>query len=196
MADWQVEDHLIAFSHRIKPLKTAVSRLLDAGVHVFRALWPDAEVPRSPRDLAEVLMNAGHRLTEWRFSAGRAGADETLSYILGWYETIDFDVVQTCRVASKFVSEDEWIARRNELANFFTERADLHTFIPNLPFMAAPAAEGEEAEEEGDEDGNEADAADDQDDETEARGDAEAASRAETSASGSGKSAETASPPA
>ena len=195
MADWQVEDHLIAFSHRIRPLKTAVSKLLDAGVHVFRSLWPDTETPRSPNALAEALMNAGMRLTEWHFSAGRAGADEALTYLLGWYETIDFDVVQTCRTASKFVSEDEWVERRKELANFFTERADLHTFIPNLPFMAAPAAEGEEAEEEGEEE-SEADATDDKDEEGEAGGDAETTSRTETPASGSSTNAETEAPPA
>ena len=153
---------------------------------MFRVLWPDAEIPRSPNALAEALLNAGMRLTEWRFSAGRAGADETLTYLLGWYETIDFDVVQTCRTESKFVSEDVWIERRKELANFFTERADLHTFIPNLPFMAAPAADGEEAEEEGEED---------DDDEGDAGGDAETDPRTETTASGSGTNAET-DPPA
>ena len=195
MADWQVEDHLIAFSHRIKPLKIDVSKLLDAGVHVFRSLWPDAETPRSPNALAEALMNAGMRLTEWRFSAGRAGADEALTYLLGWYETIDFDVVQTCRVASKFVSEDEWIKRRKELANFFTEHADLHTFIPNLPFMAAPGAEGEEGEEEGEE-VSEANTAEDKDEEDEAGGDAETTSQTEAPASGSGTNAEREAPPA
>ena len=181
MADWQVEDHLIAFSHRIAPLKTAVSKLLDAGIHVFRSLWPDAEAPRNPNALAEALMDAGVRLTEWRFSAGRAGADEVLTYLLSWYETIDFDVVQTCRIASKFVSEEQWVERRKELANFFTERADLHTFIPNLPFMAA--ADDEEAEEEGEED-----------DEGDVGGDAEAGPRTETTDSGPGVNTETAPP--
>ena len=139
MADWRVEDHLLAFSYRIKPLKTAVAKLVDAGMHVFRALWPKAEMPRSPIVLAEALMNAGVRLTAWRFSAGRAGADKALTYLLSWYETIDFDLVQTCRVASKFVAEDQWIEQRKELANFFTERADLHTFNPNLLFAVEPA---------------------------------------------------------
>ena len=96
MADWQVEDHLIAFSHRISPLKNAVSGLLGAGMHVFRVLWPDAEMPNSPITLAKALMNAGVQLTNWRFSAGRASADEALSYILSWYETIEFNLVQTC----------------------------------------------------------------------------------------------------
>ena len=195
MEDWKVEDHLIAFSHRIKPLKVAFTKLFDAGLHVFVSLWPDAEVPRSPTALAETLMDAGMRLTEWRFSAGRAAADETLSYLLGWYETIDFEVVQTCRTTSKFVSEDEWIERRKELANFFTERADLQKMIPNLPFMVAPAAEGEEGADEGEE-GNEADADDDEDGEAEAGGDAEAGLRTETSGSGSGTCAETATSPA
>ena len=83
MEDWKVEDHLIAFSHRIKPLKAAFTKLFNAGLYVFVSLWPEAEVPRSPIALAEALFDAGRRLTEWRFSAGRAGADETLSYLLG-----------------------------------------------------------------------------------------------------------------
>ena len=183
MEDWKVEDHLIAFSHRIKPLKVAFTKLFDAGLHVFVNLWPEAEIPRSPTALAEALMDAGMRLTEWRFSAGRAGADETLSYLLGWYETIDFDLVQANRVESKFNAEEEWIERRKALANFFTERANLHTFIPNLPFMAAPAADAEEAEEEGV-------------DEEDSEGDAETTAQTEATASGSGGSAETEAPPA
>ena len=181
MEDWKVEDHLIAFSYRIKPLKAAFTKLFDAGLHMFVSLWPEAEVPRSPIALAEALFDAGRRLTEWRFSAGRAGADETLSYLLGWYETIDFEVVQTNRVESKFNAEEEWIQRRKELANFFTESADLHTFIPNLPFMAEPAADAEEAEEVGEAE---------EDDE----GDAETAPQTEATASGSGDGAETAPP--
>ena len=183
MEDWKVEDHLIAFSHRIKPLKAAFTKLFDAGLHVFVSLWPEAEVPRSPIALAEALFDAGRRLTEWRFSAGRAGIDETLSYLLGWYETIDFEVVQSLRMESKFNSEAEWIQRHQELANFFTERADLHTFIPNLPFMAAPAADAEEAKEEGE--------AKDVD-----KDDAETALQTEATTSGSGGGAETEAPPA
>ena len=160
---------------------------------MFTSLWPGAEIPRSPIALADVLENAGMRLTEWRFSAGRAGADETLSYILGWYETIDFDKLQTCRTASKFVSEEEWVERRKKLANFFTERADLHTFIPNLPFMAAPPAEDDEAKEEGEE-ARDAEADDDEDEEAEAAGGAKSAAPTETPASGSGTNTETEAP--
>ena len=199
MDDLKVEDHLIAFSYRIKPLKIAFTKLFDAGLHVFTSLWPGAEIPRSPIALADVLENAGMRLTEWRFSAGRARADETLSYILGWYETIDFDKLQTCRTASKFVSEEEWVERRKKLANFFTERADLHTFIPNLPFMAAPPAEDDKAEEEGEEEGEEAsdaEADDDEDEEAEAAGAAKSAALTETPARGSGTNTETEAPSA
>ena len=87
-------------------MKVAFTKLFDAGLHVFVSLWPDAEIPRSPSALAEALMDAGMRLTEWHFSAGRAGADETLSYLLGWYESIDFELVQSCRVESKFIAEE------------------------------------------------------------------------------------------
>ena len=48
MDDWKVEYHLIAFSHRIKPVKVAFTKLMDAGLHVFRVLWPDAEIPQMP----------------------------------------------------------------------------------------------------------------------------------------------------
>lgn len=119
-----------------------------------------------------------------------------MSYILSWYETIEFDLVQTCRTASKFVSEDQWIEQHKELVNFFTERADLHTFIPNLPFQVAPAAGGEEAEGEADEEEEEGNAADDKDGESEADGDAEATPQTETAASGPGTTADTEAPSA
>ena len=113
---------------------------------VFRALWPDPEMPRSPTALAKALMNGGARLTEWRYSAGRARADEVLTFLLSWYETIDFEVIQTCRTVSKFVSEEEWIRRRQNLENFYTEFANVHTFIHHLPFYASAAAKAEEGE--------------------------------------------------
>ena len=86
---------------------------------------------------------------------------------------------------SKFNSEEEWIQRRQELANFFTERADLHMFIPNLPFMAEPAADAEEAEGKGE---GEADDSDE--------GEAEAAPQTEATGSGSVGGAEAEAPPA
>ena len=70
-----------------------------------------------------------------------------------------------------------------ELANYFTERADLHTFIPNLPFMAEPSADAEEAEEEGE--------AEDEDE-----GEAEVAPQTEATTSGSAGGAEAGAPPA
>ena len=192
MADWQVEDHLIAFSYRIKPLKTVVSKLLDADMHVFWALWPDAETLRSPIALAEALMNGGARLTEWRYSAGRAGADEVLTFLLSWYETIDFDLVQTCRTASKFASEEEWVQRRKNLANYYIEFADVHTFIPDLRFYPRAAAEEEEAEgEEGEDEAGDEDA---EDEGEEGAAETEPARVAETATSGSGRDAESDAP--
>ena len=113
----------------------------------------------------------------------RSAADETLSYLLGWYESIDFELVQTYRSESKFIAEEEWVERRKELANFFTERADVHSFIPNLPFKSEASADAEEAGEEGE--------AEDDDE-----GAAEITSQAEASASGTGGSAETEAPAA
>ena len=78
-----------------------------------------------------------------------------------------------------------------ELANFFTEHADVHTFIPNLPFMAAGPTEDEEAEE-----GSEAEADDAESEEAEAAGDAKTAALTDTPASGSGTNIEAKAPPA
>ena len=197
MADWQVEDHLIAFSFRIKPLKDGMSALLDAGIHVFHSLWPDALLPAGPIPLADALMNAGFRLAEWRYSAGRAAVDEALSHMLSWYEAIDFDVVQTCRTNSKYIAEEEWVQRRKQLANYYTERASVHSFIPGLPFlkgMEPEAEEGAEEEVDGD-DGSEAEASGEMDVDTEAADAAEAASRDAGAPPGSGKDAEADAPP-
>src|SRR4051794_34912196 len=97
MNEWQGGDHLIAFSHRIKPLKTAVCRFMEAGMDVCRILWPGAAVPQRTLSLAVKLHETGVQLTAWRFSAGRAAADEVLSCVLSWYETINLDTIQTCR---------------------------------------------------------------------------------------------------
>src|SRR4051812_25815344 len=146
MNDWQVEDHLIAFSHRIKPLKTAVCRLMEAGMDVCRILWPDAAVPQSPLSLAVKLQETGVQLSAWRFSAGRASADEVLSCILYWYETIDLDTIQTCRTGSNYICKDDWITRRQDMATYFTQRADLHTFNPDLPFPTEEDEGGDKEE--------------------------------------------------
>ena len=117
-----------------------------------------------------------------------------LTFLLSWYESIDFDVIQTCRTTSKFVSDEEWIQKRQTLANFFTEFANVHTFIPDLPMYASAAAEAEEGVE-GEKDDSEAKA-----DEAEAEGEraeagaASTSMAAETPASGSGGGAETETP--
>ncbi|KAM0927089.1 hypothetical protein ACQ4PT_003197 [Festuca glaucescens] len=89
----------------------------------------------------------------------------------------------------KYICKEEWIERRRDMATYFTERADLHTFNPNLPF---PVEEDEEEEE------NEGDdvASAEKDDGAEASVDAEAAPRTETDAPGSGTTAETEAPAA
>ena len=135
-------------------------------------------------------MNGGARLTEWRYSARRAGADEVLTFLLSWYETIDFDIIQTCRTASTFVSEEEWIQRWQNLANFYTEFANVHTFIPDLPFYASAAAEAEEDEGEDEADDDEAEAGGEGAD----AGAASTSTATETPASGSGGDAGTEAP--
>ena len=88
-----MEDHLTALSARIKPLKVLGVDLLNAGIHAFKALWPDVEAPTSLPELVDELMASEDRLNEWRKSSAGVGADEALSFVLSWYEGINLDVL-------------------------------------------------------------------------------------------------------
>ena len=111
---------------------------------MFQALWPGVEVPATPAELAERLLNGHARLCEWHYSAGRVGADEVLSFLLSWYEGIDFDLLQSYRIESKFVSEEPWIQRRKDLAYSFIQFAPVHDFTPGPPIQPPAAEESEE----------------------------------------------------
>ena len=90
--EWTIEDHLIAFASRVSRLKILGVELFTAAIRAFKVLWPEEADPKSPEELAERLMQSETRLSQWRESAARAGADEALMVVLSWYETLDLDL--------------------------------------------------------------------------------------------------------
>ena len=152
---WSIDDHLVALSHRLGPLQMFGIDVFNAAVHAFRVLWPEDKSEMTPKILAERLMGSGLRLDEWRESSARAGADEALSVILSWYETLDFDLFQSLRTNGKFVSEPEWIEKRKQLANSFIEYIDLDKLIDGPSFDQQRDEPAEEADGESGEDDEE-----------------------------------------
>ena len=73
--EWTIEDHLIAFASRVSRLKILGVELFTAAIRAFMVLWPGEADPKSPEELAKRLMESGTRLSQWRESAARAGAD-------------------------------------------------------------------------------------------------------------------------
>ena len=74
-----IDDHLLALSARISPMRTIGIDLLDAAIGAYAALWPSSEQCKSVAGLAACLQGTETRLREWRHSSARAGADEALA---------------------------------------------------------------------------------------------------------------------
>ena len=159
--EWMVEDHLAALAARVKPMKVIGIDLLSAAIRTYRGLWPGKLVPTAIEGLVEALMESEERLGEWRESAGRAGADEVLQFVLSWYEDINLEAVQTLRAGSKWISDPEHIRRRQERAYSLAQYASVHTFHDD-PFPRDEVEE--EDEEEADADIDEAEPSAGQDD--------------------------------
>lgn len=148
--EYDVEDYLMSIWTCVKPLKAFGIDMLNAGIRAFQALWPGEEAPSAIPKLAKRLLEVEDRLSEWRESAARVGADEALSFVLSWYDGINLDVLQSMRVGSPFLSNPELIAKRQEWAYSFIQYADVHTFVEG-PRSDADEEAAEEEEEEMDE---------------------------------------------
>ena len=95
--------------------------VVDAALHAFRALWPDEPRPSTMEGLIRFLDAGEDRLQEWRQSATRAGADEALKVVLSWYEGIKLEVLHGIRTNGKYVTDPEWIKKRQEIAYSFLD---------------------------------------------------------------------------
>ena len=101
--EWEIDDFLVALKARLGPIKRIGCDVLNTTIQLFHILWPKDPAPKTIRALAEKMMEAEDRLTEWRQSAARVGADEALTWVLSWYETIDLATLQGVRDGSKWV---------------------------------------------------------------------------------------------
>ena len=55
----------------------------------FAALWPDEPFPETLEAFSEKIEAVEDRLSDWRESAARVAADETLSWVVSIYESIN-----------------------------------------------------------------------------------------------------------
>ena len=147
-----MEDHLVGLSARIEPLKDIGVHVLKAAIHTFRALWPGEEPPTSATELAEWLSVSDDRLSEWRESATRVGADEAMTFVMSWYEDVKLESLQTVRANGLYVTDPELIKKRQERAYSFVPYGNIHEFRDNPyaeeseddqdPDAAAPSGSG------------------------------------------------------
>ena len=94
----------------------------------FAALWPDEPFPETLGAFTEKIEGVEDRLTEWRESAARVAADETLSWIISIYESIDLDKILGCRVKSKWIADPELAEKRTRKAYEIVSRANIHEY--------------------------------------------------------------------
>ncbi|KAM0931747.1 hypothetical protein ACQ4PT_000057 [Festuca glaucescens] len=82
-APWTSKDHLAALYSHISHMRVVdrhLAQLPAAAIVAFKCLWPGEPVPDNNSLIAERLQEAGRRLSEWRHSAARAGADTALRF--------------------------------------------------------------------------------------------------------------------
>lgn len=149
-SEYDIEDYLISIWTRDKPLKTFGIDMLNAGIRVFRALWPGENASSAISDLAKRLLEVEDRLSEWQESAACVGANEALSFVLSWYDGINLDVLQCMRADSPFLSDPELIAKHRERVYSFIQYADVHSFVegPRLDAEEEAVEEEEDVNEE------------------------------------------------
>jgi len=123
-----VDDHLTAISARLSALKIIGVDVLDAAIHTFRQLWPGVETQKTVAELVDYLKDSEDRLNEWRESAGRAGADEAMKFVLSWYENLNLEAFKSIRSNGLYVRDPEYIQKRKEVAYGIAEYADVHVF--------------------------------------------------------------------
>ena len=74
--EWELDDFLVALKARMGPIKRIGCDVMNSAIRLCRILWPKEPTPTTARTLAEKMMDAEDRLTEWRQSAARVDADE------------------------------------------------------------------------------------------------------------------------
>jgi hypothetical protein len=150
VAPWTTEDCLTALSARVNHMKK-LAKLPDAAINAFQCLWPEEPVPDHVGTLASRLLESGKRLSEWRCSASRAGADTALRFVCSWYKSLDLDTLTTMRGDAPTDTDPILTAKRRVWGYRIAHYAPTSTFIPALADLEDELSEAED-ENEDDED--------------------------------------------
>jgi hypothetical protein len=126
-----------------------LDKLPDAAIQAFKCLWPEEPIPDRVGTLASRLLESGKRLSEWRRSASRAGADTALRFVCSWYEGLDLDTLTTMRGDAPTDTDLILTAKRRDRAYRIAHYAPTSTFFPALADLEDELSEAEEEAEEG-----------------------------------------------
>jgi hypothetical protein len=128
-----------------------LAQLPEAALKVFKCLWPGEPIPDNVSALADRLLDAGKRLSEWRHSAARVGADTALRFVCSWYESLDLDTLTTMRGDAPTDTDPAKTAARHDRAYRIANYASTGTFIPPPADVEDDLTDDEEEAEDGEE---------------------------------------------
>lgn len=137
---FQMEDYLTSFSTRLEPLVAQFSLMEEANLKAYTALYPDADAPDDAGVIASTLADvASSRVELYCTSSARLGANDALATVLSWYEGIDLDVLKGFREGSKWLTDEELIAKHRAAA------IDIAQYTNTNALFLTPEEEAEEA---------------------------------------------------
>jgi hypothetical protein len=123
--------------------------LLDASIAVFKSLWPGEAVPEHSHVIVErLLQESSFRLSEWRHSSARAGADIALRFVCSWYEGLDLNALHNMRDDAPTNKDPAKGAAHRARAYEIASYATTSDFIPPLANLKEVFTDDEEEEEE------------------------------------------------
>ena len=107
-----------------------LTQLPDAAIKALKCLWPKEPVPDNVSSIADRLLDTGKRLSEWRHSAARAGADTAPRFVCSWYESLDLSTLSTVRGNAPTDTDPAKTAARRDRAYRIACYASTSIFIP------------------------------------------------------------------
>jgi hypothetical protein len=119
----------------------------EAGLKIFKCRWPRELVSDNINALAVRLLDSGKRLSEWRHSAARAGADTALRFVCSWYESMDLESLHNMRGDAPTDTDPVKTAARRARAYRIASYASTSTFVPPLADFEEEFNDDEEAKE-------------------------------------------------
>ena len=125
-----------------------LAQLPDAAIKALKCLWPKEPIPDNVSSIADRLLDTGKRLSEWRHSAARAGADTALRFACSWYEDLDLDALHSLRGDAPTDTDPARTAARRDRAYRIACYASTSTFVPPPADLEEEFTDDEEEEEE------------------------------------------------